>query len=80
MDTNESTLDQYREHLAMMYIQKPDLRTISVGIALLQSLPNFPPETDIILAAATAVTLPVLILFSFMQRQVIEGITRGAIK
>jgi multiple sugar transport system permease protein len=65
---------------AMVYIQKPLLRTISVGIALLQSVPNFPPQTNIILAAATAVTLPVLTLFSFMQRQFIEGMTQGAIK
>ena len=65
---------------AMVYIQKPLLRTISVGIAMLQSVPNFPPQTNIILAAATAVTMPVLILFSFMQQQFIEGMTQGAIK
>ena len=38
------------------------------------------PETNIILAASAAVTLPVLILFGFTQRQFIEGITAGAIK
>jgi multiple sugar transport system permease protein len=65
---------------AMVYIQKPLLRTISVGIAMLQSVPNFPPQNNIILAAATAVTMPVLILFSFMQRQFIEGMTQGAVK
>lgn len=65
---------------AMVYIQKPLLRTISVGIAMLQSVPNFPPQTQIILAAATAVTMPVLILFTFMQRQFIEGLTQGAVK
>ena len=65
---------------ALVYVQKPNLRTISVGIALLQALPNFPPETNIILAASAAVTLPVLILFGFTQRQFIEGITAGAIK
>lgn len=65
---------------AMVFIQKPIMRTISIGIALLQSVPNFPPENNIILAAATAVTLPVLILFSAMQRQFIEGMTAGAVK
>ena len=65
---------------AMVYIQKPLLRTISVGIAMLQSVPNFPPQNNIILAAATAVTMPVLILFSFMQGQFIESMTQGAIK
>jgi ABC-type glycerol-3-phosphate transport system permease component len=65
---------------ALVFIQKPDLRTISVGIALLQSIPNFPPETNIILAASAAVTLPVLIVFAFAQREFIQGITAGAIK
>lgn len=65
---------------ALVYVQKPDMRTISVGIALLQAVPNFPPETNIILAAATAVTLPALILFSLTQRQFIQGMTAGAIK
>jgi len=65
---------------ALVYVQKPELRTISVGIALLQSVPNFPPQTNIILAASAAVTLPVLILFGFTQRQFIEGITAGAVK
>jgi len=65
---------------ALVYLQKPSLRTISVGIALLQSVPNFPPETNVIMAAATAVTLPVLLLFSFTQRQFIQGMTAGAVK
>ena len=65
---------------AMVYIQKPLLRTVSVGLALLQSVPNFPPQTNIILAAATAITIPVLLVFALMQRQFIEGITAGAVK
>jgi ABC-type glycerol-3-phosphate transport system permease component len=65
---------------ALVYMQKPNLRTISVGIALLQSVPNFPPQTNVILAASAAVTLPVLLLFGFAQRQFIEGMTAGAVK
>lgn len=65
---------------ALVYIQKPALRTISVGIALLESVPNFPRETNIILAASAAITLPVLILFIIAQRQFIEGITAGSVK
>jgi len=65
---------------AMVYVQRPLLRTISVGLALLQSVPNFPPQTNIIMAAATAVTVPVLLLFITMQRQFIGGMTAGAVK
>lgn len=65
---------------AMVYVQRPLLRTISVGLALLQSVPNFPPQTNIIMAAATAVTVPVLVLFATMQRQFIGGMTAGAVR
>jgi hypothetical protein len=65
---------------ALVYVPKPDMRTISVGLALLQAVPQFPPEMNIIMAAAAAVTLPVLLLFSVAQRQFIEGMTAGAVK
>lgn len=65
---------------AMVYVQKPNLRMISVGIAFLQSIPNFPQHTNVILAASAAVTVPVLIVFGFTQRQFIQGITSGAVK
>jgi len=65
---------------SLIFVQAPELRTVSVGIAFLSSLPNFPRETNIILAAASAVTVPVLLLFVLMQRQFIGGITAGAVK
>lgn len=65
---------------ALVYVQKPALRTISVGLALLQTIPEFPPEMNIIMAAAAAVTLPVLVLFGLAQRQFIQGMTAGAVK
>ncbi|MHB1296298.1 MAG: carbohydrate ABC transporter permease [Anaerolineae bacterium] len=65
---------------ALIFIQKPELRTITVGLALLQSVPNFPPQTNVIMAGAAAVTLPTLILFVFAQRQFIQGLTAGAVK
>lgn len=65
---------------ALVYVQKPDLRTVSVGLALLESVPNFPPQTNVIMAAATAITVPILILFALTQRQFIQGLTAGAVK
>ncbi len=65
---------------ALIFIQKPEMRTVTVGVALLQSIPNFPPQTNVIMAGAAAVTLPTLIVFIFAQRQFIQGLTAGAVK
>ena len=43
---------------ALVYVQKPELRTISVGLALLESVPNFPRQINIIMAAATSLLKP----------------------
>lgn len=56
-----------------------DMRTLSVGIALL-----FAKETGtqwgMVMAGTMFVVLPVLILFLFLQRHVVEGIAAGAVK
>ncbi|RIH81417.1 L-arabinose transport system permease protein AraQ [Meiothermus luteus] len=35
---------------------------------------------DLVMAAATVATLPVLVLFFFAQRQLIQGLTAGSVK
>ncbi|MBV8719334.1 MAG: carbohydrate ABC transporter permease [Chloroflexi bacterium] len=56
-----------------------EMRTLSVGIALL-----FAKETGtqwgMVMAGTLYVVLPVLILFLFVQRHIVEGIAAGAVK
>jgi sn-glycerol 3-phosphate transport system permease protein len=56
-----------------------EMRTLSVGIALL-----FAKETGtvwgVVMAGTLYVVLPVLILFLFVQRHIVEGIAAGAVK
>jgi len=52
--------------------------TIPVGIRLFVG--NFQNRYDLMMAAATVSTLPVMILFFLMQKQIVSGLTAGAVK
>ena len=52
--------------------------TIPVGIRLFVG--NYQNRFDLMMAAATVSTLPVLILFFLMQKQIVSGLTAGAVK
>lgn len=52
--------------------------TIPVGIR--NFVGNYQNRYDLVMAAATVATLPVLVLFFFAQRQLIQGLTAGAVK
>jgi ABC-type glycerol-3-phosphate transport system permease component len=54
------------------------VRTISVALT---SFPGeFTTEWNNIMAAAALATLPVVIIFLFLQRQLVQGLTGGAVK
>lgn len=55
-----------------------DMQVLSVGIALFQGA-QF-TNTAILLAAANMATFPLLIVFLFFQRQLVEGITLSGLK
>lgn len=52
--------------------------TIPVGIRLFVG--NFQNRYDLMMAAATVSTLPVMALFFLMQRHIVSGLTAGAVK
>ncbi len=54
-------------------------QTVSVGIRIFVGGQNL-NQYHYIMAAATVVTLPVLLMFFFLQRQMISGLTSGAVK
>jgi len=63
---------------AIAFVQSDELRTLPVGIALMQSL--FGIAYANLMAAAVIVTIPIIILFAFLQRYLIRGLTAGAVK
>lgn len=52
--------------------------TIPVGIRLFVG--NFQNRYDLMMAAATVSTLPVMIIFFLLQKQIVSGLTAGAVK
>jgi ABC-type glycerol-3-phosphate transport system permease component len=63
---------------AIAYVQSDDLRTLPVGIALMQS--TYGVAYGYLMAAAVVVTIPIIVLFAFLQRFLIRGLTAGAVK
>jgi multiple sugar transport system permease protein len=52
--------------------------TVPVGIRLFVG--NFQNRFDLMMAAATVATLPVMIIFFLLQRHIVSGLTAGAVK
>lgn len=56
------------------------MRTLPIGIQSLKYLSGELPQWHIVMAGATMVVLPLMILFLLGQKQFIEGATQGALK
>jgi multiple sugar transport system permease protein len=52
--------------------------TIPVGIRLFVG--NFQNRYDLLMAASTIATLPVMVLFFLLQKHIVSGLTAGAVK
>lgn len=59
-------------------INSSGLRTIPVGLASLRS--QFSTEWDLLMAGSVLAILPVVVLFAFLQKYFVAGLTSGAVK
>lgn len=59
-------------------INSSGLRTIPVGLAGLRS--QFSTEWDLLMAGSVLAILPVVVLFAFLQKYFVAGLTSGAVK
>ncbi len=62
----------------LIYLNRQELYTLSIGLYAFRE--RWEIRYDLMMAAATVVTVPILILFFFAQRTFIEGITLTGIK
>lgn len=62
----------------LLYISSPDKFTVAIGLATFRSVMR--TRWDLLMAASTAMIVPVLILFFFAQRYFIEGIVLSGLK
>jgi len=74
-----SFLTNWNDFLWPVYVLfSPENRTLQAGLATLQSANSV--RYDLLMAGAVVASLPVLLLFMFAQRYVIEGVSRSGLK
>ncbi len=61
--------------IGLLFLNQPDVRTITVGLATLQSARIIP--VPMIMAGSILSALPAVIVYLFFQRQLIAGLTMG---
>ena len=72
-------LTNWNDFLWPVYVLfSPELQTLPAGLATLQS--SNAVRYDLLMAGATLASIPVLILFVFLQRFIIEGVARSGVK
>lgn len=64
----------------LVITDSPDKMTLPVGLNLLQSIESQTGSYGILMAGAVLVIVPVLVLFAFLQRYIVAGLTQGAVK
>jgi sn-glycerol 3-phosphate transport system permease protein len=74
-----SFLQTYNQYLWPLLITNvPTMRTVQIGIALLQDEERFMFNT--VMAGVVIILIPTIVLFIFSNRQLIRGLTAGAVK
>jgi len=72
-------LTNWNDFLWPVYVLfSPELQTLPAGLATLQS--SNAVRYDLLMAGATIASVPVLVLFVFLQRFIIEGVARSGVK
>lgn len=71
-------LTAWDELMFAWVLTSADTMTIPVGIR--NFVGNYQNRFDLIMAAATVATLPVMILFFLLQKYIVKGLTAGAVK
>jgi len=66
--------------MGSVFINKPEMYTLPVGIAVMQSEMQYRTEWGPLFAALFISIVPVIVLYMLFQRQIAEGVTAGAIK
>lgn len=57
-----------------------DSNTLTIPIGIRLFVGNYQNRYDLMMAAATVATLPVLVLFFLLQKHIVKGLTAGAVK
>lgn len=64
----------------LIIITKPEMRTVSLGLTEFQSLHGLGYAYNLLMAGSTIATIPILILFIFLQRYFVRGVVLSGLK
>ena len=53
--------------------------TLPVGLTLLKNIEGDPSAYPVLMAGAVLVIVPVIVIFLFLQRYIVAGLTQGAV-
>lgn len=74
-------VNEWNDYIWPLIITSDDsMMTLPVGLTLLKNLEGDPSSYPILMAGAVVVIVPVLIVFMFLQRYIVAGLTQGAVK
>lgn len=74
-------VNEWNDYIWPLIITSDDrFMTLPVGLTLLRNIESDPRSYPIVMAGAVVVILPVLIVFTFLQRYIVAGLTAGAVK
>jgi sn-glycerol 3-phosphate transport system permease protein len=74
-------VNEWNDYIWPLIITTDDqMMTLPVGLTLLKNLEGDPSSYPILMAGAVVVILPVLIVFMFLQRYIVAGLTQGAVR
>lgn len=74
-----SFLTNWNDFLWPIYVLfSPEIQTLPAGLSTLQSANAV--RYDLLMAGAVVASVPVLVLFVFLQRYLIEGVARSGLK
>ena len=74
-----SFLQTYNQYLwPLLITNNVDMRTVQIGIALLQDQERM--QFNTVMAGVVVILVPTILLFIFSNRQLIRGLTAGAVK
>jgi len=68
------------DELLFAWVLSTDLTTATIPVGIRLYVGQFGNRFDLLMAAATVASLPVMFLFFLMQRHIVSGLTGGAVK
>jgi sn-glycerol 3-phosphate transport system permease protein len=74
-------VNEWNDYLwPLIIINRADMMTLPVGLTLLKNTEGDVSAYPVLMAGAVVVIVPVLVLFAFLQRYIVSGLTQGAVR